>query len=183
MPVIMLMMITLLNDGTLIAIGYDNAIPSQVPEKWNKKALFLISSLLAGVALVSSLLLLFLMLDSWNKGSLFDSLGLGGVSYGQITTAVYLKVSISDFLTLFAARTGGDWFWKARPANMLIGAGIFALTTSTLLATFFPESFLDKVFAIGLGLKDKSTPTYLTALVWGYCIVWWFIQDASKVFF
>jgi len=181
MPVIMLMMITLLNDGTLIAIGYDNAIPSQVPEKWNKKALFLISSLLAGVALVSSLLLLFLMLDSWNKGSLFDSLGLGGVSYGQITTAVYLKVSISDFLTLFAARTGGDWFWKARPANMLIGAGIFALTTSTLLATFFPESFLDKVFAIGLGLKDKSTPTYLTALVWGYCIVWWFIQDASKV--
>ena len=32
MPVLMLMLITLLNDGTLIAIGYDNVIPSQVSE-------------------------------------------------------------------------------------------------------------------------------------------------------
>lgn len=35
MPVIMLMLITLLNDGTLISIGYDNVTPSKMPEKWN----------------------------------------------------------------------------------------------------------------------------------------------------
>ena len=35
MPVIMLMLITLLNDGTLIAIGYDNVVPRDTPEKWN----------------------------------------------------------------------------------------------------------------------------------------------------
>jgi hypothetical protein len=29
----MLMLITLLNDGTLIAIGYDNATPRETPEK------------------------------------------------------------------------------------------------------------------------------------------------------
>ncbi len=33
MPVMMLMLITLLNDGTLISIGYDNVTPSQTPEK------------------------------------------------------------------------------------------------------------------------------------------------------
>ena len=30
-----LMLITLLNDGTLISIGYDNVKPSHYPEKWN----------------------------------------------------------------------------------------------------------------------------------------------------
>ena len=35
MPVLMLMLITLLNDGTLIAIGYDNVTPLKTPEKWN----------------------------------------------------------------------------------------------------------------------------------------------------
>ena len=33
----MLMLITLLNDGTLISIGYDNVTPSQRPERWNLK--------------------------------------------------------------------------------------------------------------------------------------------------
>jgi H+-transporting ATPase len=47
--------------------------------------------------------LLWGLLDSWNSG-LF-----GGVSFGQITTAIYLKVSISDFLTLFSARTNENW--------------------------------------------------------------------------
>jgi H+-transporting ATPase len=102
MPVLMLMLITLLNDGTLIAIGYDNVIPSRDPAVWNKPILFVVSSVLAGVALISSLLLLGLMLSSWESGSFFQTSGLGGLSYGQITTAVYLKVSLSDFLTLFS---------------------------------------------------------------------------------
>ena len=29
----MLMLITLLNDGTLISIGYDNVVPNQTPDK------------------------------------------------------------------------------------------------------------------------------------------------------
>lgn len=37
LPVLMLMLITLLNDGTLITIGYDYVIPSNRPEKWNLK--------------------------------------------------------------------------------------------------------------------------------------------------
>ena len=34
-PTLRLMLITLLNDGTLISIGYDNVKPSHYPEKWN----------------------------------------------------------------------------------------------------------------------------------------------------
>merc|ERR1719364_535023 len=35
MPVLMLMLITLLNDGTLITIGYDLAVAPRTPPKWN----------------------------------------------------------------------------------------------------------------------------------------------------
>jgi H+-transporting ATPase len=44
MPVIMLMLITLLNDGTLIAIGYDNVTPSKTPEVWNLRVLFFLGN-------------------------------------------------------------------------------------------------------------------------------------------
>ena len=40
LPVLMLMLITLLNDGTLISIGYDNVKPSKYPNVWNLRVLF-----------------------------------------------------------------------------------------------------------------------------------------------
>ena len=64
------------------------------------------------------------------------SFGLGNLSYGQITTAVYLKVSVSDFLTLFSSRTGGNWFWSSRPSSILFGAG----TCSHLIRMRKPDS-------------------------------------------
>ena len=123
----------------------------QTPERWNLPVLFLISSVLALIALVSSLLLLGLMLTSWDRGHIFQGWGLGGLSYGQITTAVYLKVSISDFLTLFSARTGDDFFWASYPAPILLGAGALALTASTVIACAWPQSAPDGIYALGLG--------------------------------
>jgi H+-transporting ATPase len=178
MPVLMLMLITLLNDGTLIAIGYDRVIPRLTPEKWNLPVLFTVSFVLAGIALISSLLLLGLMLSSWQERSLFQTSGLGGLSYGQITTAIYLKVSISDFLTLFSARTGSHFFWSATPAPILLGAGVLALTSSTILAVTWPESYPDGVYTLGLG---RRKPYAFAFYIWLYCLVWWFIQDAAKV--
>eukprot|EP01038_Epipyxis_sp_PR26KG_P006480 gene6480-8913_t len=178
MPVLMLMLITLLNDGTLIAIGYDRVVPRDTPESWNLKVLFLVSSVLAGVACISSLLLLYLCLDSWVKGHLFQAWGLGGLSYGQVTTTIYLKVSISDFLTLFSARTGDKFFWTTRPANILLGAGCFALSLSTIIACSWPPSYPDKIYTLGL---LRRPPYGLFFYIWMYCIFWWFIQDAAKV--
>ena len=40
LPVLMLMLITLLNDGTPISIGYDNVKPSKYPNVWNLPVLF-----------------------------------------------------------------------------------------------------------------------------------------------
>ena len=179
MPVLMLMLITLLNDGTLIAIGYDNVVPLQTPESWNLPVLFTIGTVLAAVACASSLLLLYLCLDSWNPNSVFVLCGFPGLSYGQITTTIYLKVSISDFLTLFSARSGDDWFWSTVPAPILLAAGCFALTMSTILACVWPDSYPDGIYTEGL---EHRRPYLLPVYIWIYCIFWWLIQDAAKVF-
>ena len=34
LPVIALVLITILNDGTIITIAYDNVVPGSEPEKW-----------------------------------------------------------------------------------------------------------------------------------------------------
>ena len=172
MPVLMLMLITLLNDGTLIAIGYDRVEARDTPEKWNLPVLYLISSVLAAVALISSIVLLHMCLNSWDSGA------FGGLSYGQITATIYLKVSISDFLTLFSARTNENWFWTTAPAPILMGAGCLALTTSTIIACTWPPSYPDGVYTEGLG---RRSPKAMALYVWLYCIGWWFVQDAAKV--
>merc|ERR1711988_155828 len=104
MPVLMLMLITLLNDGTLITIGYDLAIAPKTPPQWNMRFLFSMAFVQSFVAMISSVNLLYILLHSWDEGSMMRTLGLGGISYGKVTSSIYLKVSVSDFLTLFSAR-------------------------------------------------------------------------------
>lgn len=176
MPVIMLMLITLLNDGTLITIAYDNAKASQMPNKWNLPALFLASSVLGAVSCVSSLILLHLLLDSWNPNGLLQKLGIQGVQYGQVITAIYLKISVSDFLTLFSARTGDKFFWQVRPSLMLFLGGCFALALSSLLALFWPEAEIEGILVEGL-----HSDFGVFAFVWLFSLLFFFLQDGLKV--
>jgi len=178
MPVLLLMLITLLNDGTLISIGYDNVTLSPRPCVWNLKVVFCISIILGLVACGSSLALLYAALDSWNPNGVWQKIGLHPLAYGQITTMIYLKVSVSDFLTLFSARGGEGFFFSIRPAPILVGAGAFALGLSTALACLWPKTELDNVRIEGLTLGDEKV---MAAWVWVYSIIVWFFQDLIKV--
>ena len=109
-----------------------------------------------------------------------DQLELGEIEYGQIITAIYLKVSISDFLTLFSARTGDDYFWSSRPAPILMYACCFSLTISTIIAVSWPHTYPDDIETEGLlvgGHDDQA----LFLWVWFYCLIWWLLQDILKV--
>jgi len=178
MPVLMLMLITLLNDGTLITIGYDLAVAPLTPPKWNMKFLFSMAFVQAFVAMISSVNLLYILLHSWDQGSMMRQLGLGGISYGKITSSVYLKVSVSDFLTLFSARAGGDWFFMVKPAPILLVGAMIALSCSTAFAMFWPKSFPDGIQTEGL---VQSPPYMLEVFVWAWSLTWWFVEDAAKV--
>merc|ERR1711988_778462 len=179
MPVLMLMLITLLNDGTLITIGYDYAVAPTTPPTWNLPFLFSMAFVQSFVAMISSINLLYILLHSWDQGSMMRQLGLGGISYGKITSSIYLKVSVSDFLTLFSARAGGDWFFMVKPAPILAVGGAFAVTCSTCFAMFWPKSYPDGIQTEGL---VQSPPYMLEVFVWSWSLSWWLAEDAAKVF-
>jgi 4-hydroxybenzoate polyprenyltransferase len=65
------MLITLLNDGALISIGYDLVKPNPIPEQWNLPRLFIVASVMGAVAMGSSLLMLAAALDSNNPNGIF----------------------------------------------------------------------------------------------------------------
>jgi H+-transporting ATPase len=168
LPVVALILITLLNDGTIISIAYDRVQPSKHPETWHLPTLYCVAALLGAVACASSVALLHATLDSHNEAGAWRSVGLPRLTIEQVKTIVYLKVSLSDFLTLFAARTRG-FFCAHAPGGKLVAAAALAMGVSTCFAVTWP--FGTELVAISPGV---------VALVWAYVLLWWLLQDAAK---
>jgi len=180
LPVIFLMIITLINDGTLISIGYDHAVPSKYPERWVIPIIFVVAISLGAIACLSSLLLLYFCLTSWEEGGLFHHMGIGGLLYGQIVNVIFLKVAVSDILTLFSSRTAHQFFFMRKPHPVLFCCATLALCITTTLALSWPCGTLDKVPVCGLGYNEHTNQD-IALWVWIYCVVVFFIQDAVKV--
>ncbi|CAJ1015153.1 hypothetical protein IOCL1545_000060400 [Leishmania shawi] len=181
----MFMLITLLNDGCLMTIGYDHVVPSERPQKWNLPVVFVSASILAAVACGSSLMLLWIGLEAYSPlyypNSWFRHLGLAQLPQGKLVTMMYLKISISDFLTLFSSRTGGHFFFYMAPSPILLCGALISLFVSTMAASFWHKSRPDGVLTEGLAWGQTNSERLLPLWVWIYCIVWWFVQDIVKV--
>jgi H+-transporting ATPase len=61
----------------------------------------------------------------------------------------------------------------------LMAAGGLALMTSTILACSWPSSSPDGIYTLGLARRH---PQELAVYIWIYCLIWWVIQDAAKVY-
>ena len=174
--------VAILNDGTMITISHDTVIPEKYPQRWAMFEVTVISIILSLVACLSSLILLLMLLhcNAANPGGFVGAaLGSSGRDYilfSEAQTMLYLKISLSDFLTLFAARTR-TFFWERRPGYMLGGAAALAMGSSTLLALFW-----DDIFSSGdiymAGLRRSSTAV---VAIWVYCVLWFLAQDLAKV--
>jgi H+-transporting ATPase len=196
-----LIIITVLNDGTIVSIAYDRVRPSLSPEVWRLPRLFVVSLTLGSVALASSLLLLYILLGSHSPNGLWRRLGFSPLHYGHVTSAMYLKVSLSDFLTLFCARTRGvACSSTAFPSWQLLSAALLSLTASTTLAAHWPHaldgrrmsraylpststppgSLLDAVYKSS-GNRMNSAKNDLLVFTWLYCVLWWGIMDLVKL--
>ena len=192
LPVIALVVIVILNDATIVSTAYDNVKASQLPEKWNLPILFIVAAWIGFVACGSSLLLLDWALSSEDPDSPMRQLGLSSsLSYGQIIAMMYLKISLSDWWTIFAARTQ-DWCWTRAPSKIVASAALFATLTSTYFSVTWP--FQDIRFDELLYLegeeaaREHQEDVQLIGLdfehvvfTWCFCGVFFVIQDTAKV--
>lgn len=172
LPVIALVVITILNDGCIVSIAYDHVKPSHTPEKWHFMEIFCVAFVLGAIAVISSLLLLYLGLSMDQPGNVLVKLGLHELDYGQVCTMIYLKVSLSDFLTVFSARTTG-FFFSRFPGWQLAIAACVAMGASTVLSHYWDDV---------LKLPEMKGLTWkMIGFVWAYCVIWFIIQDIGKI--
>ena len=136
LPVVGLVLITFLNDGTIISIAYDKVSVSKQPDVWNLPVVFTISFVLGMVAFLGSLMLLLVGLDHMDErdpNPFLKGFKIPTFKYGELLTIIWLKVSLQDYLTLFSARCH-SFFWERWPSRIVMGASVAATLCSTLFA-------------------------------------------------
>ncbi|MHB9142975.1 MAG: hypothetical protein ACYC25_13970, partial [Paludibacter sp.] len=151
---IMIVMLALLNDGAILSIAYDNVHYKNQPEAWNMRMVLGISSVLGVIGVIAAFGLFYL----GEKVFHLDKL--------HIQTLMYLKLSVAGHLTIFLTRTRGP-FWSIRPAKILWIAVLGTQAVATLIAVY-------GVFMTPIGWG-------WAAFVWGYALVWFFLNDRVKL--
>lgn len=188
LPVIAIVIITILNDGTIITIAHDKVIPDRRPQKWDLREVVIVSTLLGLVPCMSSMLILVLGIKAnvnaqpnWFSNLLGSHVnpktGSYYLEFEELRTLMYMKISLSDFLTVFSGRCRG-FFFERRPGYALSCAFVFATGCSTLLSVFwfFSSNVSDENPD---PMKRIALKTCLT--VWVYNLLWFIVQDIAKV--
>jgi H+-transporting ATPase len=154
MTAIMIVLLALLNDGAILAIAYDKALPDNQPATWDMFVVLGMSTLI-GIASVFG-----------SFGIFYIGRELLELSPEMLQTLVYLKLSVAGHLTIFVTRTKKS-FWTEKPANILLLAIFGTQIIASLLAIFG----FGLISPIGWGLA---------AIVWGYSLGLLFILDWVK---
>lgn len=151
---IMIVMLALLNDGSILTIAYDRVKISNSCEAWNMREVLGIASILGVFGVFASFGLFFLGERVFHLDREF------------IQTLMYLKLSVAGQMTIFLTRTRGP-FWSFRPSKILLTAVIINQAVATCIAGF-------GIFMAPIGFK-------WAAFVWGYAFAWFFVNDLVKL--
>jgi H+-transporting ATPase len=150
---VMIVLLALLNDGAILSIAYDRVRYSQRPEAWNLPVVLGMATVLGIMGVAASFGLFYLGERVFHFSRDF------------IQTLMYLKLSVAGHLTIFLTRTEGP-FYSSRPAPILVVAVLGTQLVATVIAVF-------GVFMAPIGWS-------WAAFVWGYALVWFFINDLVK---
>ena len=151
---VMIVMLALLNDGAILSIAYDNVHYKNKPEAWNMRMVLGISTVLGVIGVVSAF------------GLFYLGERVFGLDRTHIQTLMYLKLSVAGHLTIFLTRTRGP-FWSIRPARVLWVAVLGTQIVATLIAVY-------GFFMTPLGWAWAG-------FVWGYALLWFFVNDRVKL--
>lgn len=151
---VMIILLALLNDLPIMAIAKDSTWLNPRPVRWNMREVLTVASVLGGIGVLETFLLL-VIAESWLH-----------LPQPVLQSVLFLKLVVAGHLTLLVARTRGPFWAPPHPAPILLGAILVTQATGVLI--------------VGLGLFMTAVPWSYVALIWAYCIVWLFVEDAAK---
>ncbi len=171
-PSFMVLIIAVLNDGTIMTLSLDRVLPSTTPDSWDLAEVFAYG-IGYGLYLTASTLAFFAIMHST---SFFEDkfgvepLGKDVNDYGG-HMVIYLQVAIISQALIFVTRSHGP-SWTERPSFALIGAFCLAQLVSSIIAGFGDWGFT-QVHSVSGGW---------IGIVWVWDIVWYFPMDLVKLF-
>ncbi|GAU15201.1 hypothetical protein TSUD_09390 [Trifolium subterraneum] len=124
----MVLIIAILNDGTIMTISKDRVKPSPLPDSWKLKEIFA-----TGIVL-GSYMALMTVIFYWvaNDTNFFsDKFGVRSLrnNHPEMMAALYLQVSIISQALIFVTRSR-NWSFFERPGLLLLGAFFIAQLTA-----------------------------------------------------
>jgi H+-transporting ATPase len=151
---IMIVVLALLNDGSILSIAYDNVHYKNQPEAWNMRLVIGMATVLGVIGPIAAFGLFLIGDEIFHLG------------HPQLQTLMYLMLSVAGSMTIYLTRTRGP-FWSIRPARILV----LAVTGAELIATALALS----------GILVPRLGWNWVLLVWGYAMVWFLITDRVKL--
>ncbi|KAG7652344.1 Cation-transporting P-type ATPase N-terminal [Arabidopsis thaliana x Arabidopsis arenosa] len=164
----MVLIVAILNDGTIMTISKDRVKPSPLPDSWKLKEIFA-TGVVLGTYLAVMTVVFFWAAESTDFFSAkFGVRSISGNPH-ELTAAVYLQVSIVSQALIFVTRSR-SWSYVERPGLWLIFAFFVAQLIATLIAVYANWNFA-RIRGIGWGWAG---------VIWLYSIVFYIPLDLLK---
>ncbi|ESW10800.1 hypothetical protein PHAVU_009G239000 [Phaseolus vulgaris] len=164
----MVLIIAILNDGTIMTISKDRVKPSPLPDSWKLKEIFATGIVLGGYLALMTVIFFWAMKETKFFPDKFGVRHIGD-SPDEMTAALYLQVSIVSQALIFVTRSR-SWSFIERPGLLLLGAFVIAQLIATLIAVYANWSFA-RIKGVGWGWAG---------VIWLYSIVFYFPLDIMK---
>ncbi|KMT17811.1 hypothetical protein BVRB_2g033500 [Beta vulgaris subsp. vulgaris] len=162
----MVLIIAILNDGTIMTISKDRVKPSPLPDSWKLKEIFATGVVLGGYQALMTVVFFWLMSDT----SFFENhFHVKQLTHGQMMAALYLQVSVISQALIFVTRSR-SWSYVERPGWLLGVAFLVAQLIATLIAVYANFRFA-RIEAMGWGWA---------LVVWVYSLVTYIPLDVLK---
>ncbi|CAN1311692.1 Plasma membrane ATPase 4 [Linum perenne] len=164
----MVLIIAILNDGTIMTISKDRVKPSPLPDSWKLKEIFATGVALGGYLALMTVIFFWIM----HKTDFFpEKFGVRPIkdNEDEMMSALYLQVSIVSQALIFVTRSR-SWSFVERPGMLLMVAFAIAQLVATLIAVYANWGFA-RIKGIGWGWAG---------VVWLFSIVFYFPLDIMK---
>ncbi|KAK9280746.1 hypothetical protein L1049_003634 [Liquidambar formosana] len=164
----MVLIIAILNDGTIMTISKDRVKPSPLPDSWKLKEIFATGVVLGTYLAIMTVIFFWAAHDT---DFFSDKFGVRSIrnNDNELTAALYLQVSIVSQALIFVTRSR-SWSFIERPGLLLVGAFMVAQLVATLIAVYANWGFA-RIRGIGWGWAG---------VIWIYSIVFYFPLDVFK---
>lgn len=164
----MVLIIAILNDGTIMTISKDRVKPSPMPDSWKLKEIFATGVVLGSYMALMTVVFFWLMKDT---DFFSDKFGVRSIRNHpeEMMAALYLQVSIISQALIFVTRSR-SWSYVERPGLLLLGAFMIAQLVATVLAVYANWGFA-RIKGMGWGWAG---------VIWIYSIVTYIPLDILK---